>query len=113
MAIGKAIQKYGVNNFIFEVIEECSVDMLDEREKYWILKLNTLTPNGYNIKLAESTRGEDNSGSILTTQQVENIRKIYNDKTYTSTKEIYEKGGYNQIIEYSSFREVFTGLRWG
>lgn len=113
LAIGQAIQKYGVNNFIFEVIEECDVNTLNEREKYWILKLNTLTPNGYNIKLAESTRGEDNGCALLSQKQVEQLRKIYDSKNYNSTKEIYETEGFNNILEYSSFREVFTGLRWG
>ena len=113
LAIGKAIQKYGVDNFIFEIIEECNVNMLDEREKYWILKLNTLSPNGYNLKLAESTRGEDNGCALLTQKQVEKLREIYNSKKYNSTKEVYENEGFNNIMEYSSFREVFTGLRWG
>lgn len=113
LAIGLAIQKYGVENFIFEIIEECSVELLDERERYWILTLNTLTPNGYNIKLADSCRGEDNAMSILTQAQVEELRKIYANKTYKTTKEIYESLGFQSLIEYNSFREVFTGLRWG
>ena len=33
----------------FEVIEECPDDMLNEREHYWIEKLNSLRPNGYNL----------------------------------------------------------------
>ena len=113
LAIGQAIQKYGVDNFIFEVIEECDPSMLDEREQFWILKLNTLRPNGYNIKLAESTRGEDNGCALLSQKQVEHLRHIYKEKKYTSTRDIYETEGFNNIMEYCSFREVFTGLRWG
>lgn len=113
LTIGKAIQKYGVENFIFEVIEECDVLNLDEREKFWILKLNTLTPNGYNIKLAESSRGEYNSQSIVTEEQVKQLRKIYQDKNYNSLKEVYEREHLDDIIEYVSFREIFSGLRWG
>lgn len=48
-AIHQAFRKYGEENFIFEVIEECSSECLDEREKFWIKELNSLTPNGYNI----------------------------------------------------------------
>ena len=33
----------------FEVIEECPDDMLNEREHFWIEKLNSLSPNGYNL----------------------------------------------------------------
>lgn len=30
----KAFRKYGLENFLFEVIEECSPSMLNEREAY-------------------------------------------------------------------------------
>lgn len=48
-AIHAAIRKYGSDNFILEIIEECEPDLLDERERYWINKLGSLVPNGYNI----------------------------------------------------------------
>lgn len=45
-----AMVKYGVENFIIEQIDECSFDELDERERYWIAKLDSRNPNvGYNI----------------------------------------------------------------
>ena len=31
----KAFRKYGIDNFKFEIIEECPRDKLDEREDYW------------------------------------------------------------------------------
>ena len=31
-----AMLKYGIENFLIEEIEECSVEILNEREKYWI-----------------------------------------------------------------------------
>lgn len=43
-----AIQKYGWQNFKVEQLEEVSLSDLDEREKYWISKLDT-KENGYNI----------------------------------------------------------------
>lgn len=48
-AIHQAFRKYGVENFEYQVIELCSVEELDEKEIYWIEKLDTLAPNGYNI----------------------------------------------------------------
>ena len=35
-AIHMAIKKYGIENFEFSIIEECSEQELDEKEKYWI-----------------------------------------------------------------------------
>jgi len=37
----------GIKNFIFEIIEECSPDLLNEREKYWIKYFDTYK-KGYN-----------------------------------------------------------------
>ena len=47
--IGKAIQKYGKEKFSFQVLEECTPDLLDEREEYYIHLYNSVIPNGYNI----------------------------------------------------------------
>lgn len=48
-AIAKAIQKYGKEQFSFQVIEECPQEQLDEKEEYYISHYNTVVPNGYNI----------------------------------------------------------------
>lgn len=42
-----AINKYGSENFSIELLEECSVDEVADREIYWIDKLNTYH-YGYN-----------------------------------------------------------------
>jgi group I intron endonuclease len=47
--IDGAIKKYGWENFKVEIIEECPIEMLNEREIFWISELNTKIPNGYNI----------------------------------------------------------------
>ena len=46
--IDYAIQKYGANNFWFEILEK-QVENYNEREKYWIQYYNSLSPNGYNL----------------------------------------------------------------
>lgn len=48
-----ALNKYGIENFIIEQLEECSIETLEERELYWIDKLNTYH-SGYN-----ATKGGD------------------------------------------------------
>lgn len=45
----RAWVKYGEDNFRFEVIEECSVDSLNDRESFYILKFQSTNPQyGYN-----------------------------------------------------------------
>ena len=50
--IGKAIRKYGEENFYIELLEECTIEELNERERYWISYFNS-TDNkfGYNISI--------------------------------------------------------------
>ena len=47
LALYKAFNKYGIENFIFESIEEVDNEHLDEREKYWIKYYNSYY-DGYN-----------------------------------------------------------------
>lgn len=48
-----AMNKYGIENFSISTIEECSDTEVNEKEIYWINKLNTYS-NGYN-----ATKGGD------------------------------------------------------
>ena len=49
-AFHAALIKYGMDNFSYEILEECPNELLDDREAYYIAALNTKIPNGYNIK---------------------------------------------------------------
>ena len=51
MPIIRAISKYGADNFKFRVLEECRDDNVNERETFWIEKLEAYGKNGYNITL--------------------------------------------------------------
>lgn len=45
-----AINKYGKNNFYPELLEECTLEKLNEREIYWIKKYDSTNPKkGYNL----------------------------------------------------------------
>jgi len=47
--ISAAIKKYGRENFKRTILEECTKDNWVSREGYWIKKLNSMSPNGYNL----------------------------------------------------------------
>ena len=55
MYIKRAIHKYGKNKFHIKLIEECPIDLLNEREVYWINFYDSYN-NGYNL-----TKGGQNS----------------------------------------------------
>lgn len=82
-----SIKKYGIDNFIIGIIEECDVFLLYEREKFYIKKYNTYK-NGLNSTLGgegasgwkhtEETRkklGNINRGRKLTEEHKEKLRK--------------------------------------
>lgn len=43
------IRKYGLDNFAFEIIEECFIGELSDKEQHYIKFYNTEAPNGYNL----------------------------------------------------------------
>lgn len=52
--IGEAIQKYGKENFSFQILKEVEdVSCLNSLESYYIQQYNSLAPNGYNIVLID------------------------------------------------------------
>ena len=67
-----AIKKYGIENFSIEELEECSNDLLNEREQFWIKSYNSYE-KGYN-----STRGGD-GGFTLSDSQIERIVSLYKE----------------------------------
>lgn len=73
------MNKYGINNFSFNVIEECNCDVLDDRERYWIKELNTLEPHGYNISNGgKKLFGENNP--FYGKQHTEETKNIISEK---------------------------------
>ena len=67
----RAMEKYGLNNFALEIIEECAQDKLDEREVYWIEYYDSYH-NGYN----ETFGGQGLGRSTYNTEQ---IRQMWDD----------------------------------
>lgn len=49
-AIQNAINKYGENNFLWQIIEQVgTLEQANEAEEFYISYLQTLSPNGYNL----------------------------------------------------------------
>ena len=104
-----AIQKYGKDNFLYEVLEECSVSELNKKETYWITKLDAIS-NGYNCSIGgdQQSIGENNGRSKLTEQDVINIRIAYNN--HLKQKDVYKQ--YQNIISFGYFQNLWQGRAW-
>jgi group I intron endonuclease len=73
-----AIAKHGIKNFKIEELEEIyDIDALNKLEIIYILKYNSLIPNGYNIKHGGNGGGKQNSE---TKEKIRNslIKNIHN-----------------------------------
>ena len=82
MAIAKAIKKYGVNNFKFEVLfSGLSIEEASDKEVELIKEKNTRVPNGYNVAeggqyvISNRTRqGAENGRALLTEEEAQYIK---------------------------------------
>lgn len=77
--------KYGRENFEYEVLEYCSIDLLEEKELLYIKQFNSLDRNiGYNMRLDTSTK------CILPEEtrkrMSESKKKLYADPNYDNMK---------------------------
>lgn len=76
LKITEAVKKYGKDNFIKEIIEECDSDIVNEREIFWIMHYkSTNDAIGYNI----SKGGEGGNhywGSLTEDQRKDHNKKI-------------------------------------
>lgn len=78
-ALQAAFHKYGIENFQFEIIEECKEDELNDKEMYWIEFYNSYNDGGYNM-----TRGGEKNHKM----DYENIIKVFlQNKSINKTSE--------------------------
>jgi len=63
--LDNALRKYSHEKFKVELLEECKISLLDERENFYIETLNTMVPNGYNL-----ISGKTNSRQSLETKEL-------------------------------------------
>lgn len=70
-----AMNHYGYDNFVLEVIEQCDDTLLDEREKYWIQYYNSFN-NGYNMTLGGGggNTWTNNPHKELTIERIKNTK---------------------------------------
>lgn len=76
-----AIRKYGIENFNYEILEECKISELNEKEIYWIEKLHSyILEDGYNL-----TKGGNNNLRDTYYFSSEELLHYWNDLKLTVT----------------------------
>lgn len=98
-AIGQAIDKYGPENFTFEVIDKASdMDDLNKKEIEYIATLDTMAPNGYNLH-------EGGRNSRLTQETKDKISKAHMGKIISETSKLKMASKAIQRWENIAYRE--------
>jgi group I intron endonuclease len=91
-----SMRKYGEEAFSVSVLEECDVSKLDERERFWIEKLETFT-DGYNL-----TMGGDGVRGLKWTPE----------RLQAASKPVvaYSPSTQQQVMQFSSLNDVRRSL---
>ena len=102
-----AVKKYGKENFSIELIEDnIPKELIDEKESYYIIKYNTLKPNGYNL----STGGISNKDvNEITREHLKQINTGINNPRCNKYVIQYDLNG-NFIDKFGSAREAGRSL---
>ena len=108
----RAMNKYGVDNFSFEIIDEVENDLLNQKEKEYIQQYNSLVPNGYNL----TTGGDGTPGySRIQSPEEKEKRKESNKNFYilhpeerekrsTATKKLWQDEEYRRKVTESNIK---------
>lgn len=85
----KAYNKYGVNNFVFDILEEYPKEFLDSMEKYWINLLDTCNRQyGYNIASPNGKGGFEMNDITKNKIKKQKINKKLSEKTKEKLRQI-------------------------
>lgn len=117
------MNKHGLENFSFEVIEQIDNSQLNTRQQYWIQYYNSITPNGYNMTVGgEGTQGYSREQSLEERLKRQESNKQYyaehpeaKEKISERTKKLWENEEYRQKVTegvhkfYQQNPDIFKG----
>lgn len=101
--IGKAIKKYGITNFDFEII--CSTwnrENLNALERYFISHYNSISPNGYNLEYGGTDTKEKSKETIEKIRLSSLGRKILSKRIPIVSVDLLTK----EILKFDCIRDA-------
>jgi len=108
-ALHRAIRKYGRDAFCVEILEECQLEELEDREVYWVAHYDTYR-NGYNMTTGgRQVSGESHGRAKLLEGEVIEIRQRWAECNI-STRELYYD--YQDRIGKSGFKKIYSWQTW-
>jgi group I intron endonuclease len=107
MPLHEDIRLYGEDKFNYTVIEQCSDEIANDREQFWIKYFNATGPNGYNV----IGRGVDNPNAIFDKETLNNIIANNTGQPLEKVKRDTERDYYmsaTEAVEYGLIDKVIT-----
>ena len=104
-AFHRAIRKYGKENFKIELIEECSLEQLNEREKYWIKYYDSYN-SGYNSTLGGDGQQKYNYDEIVNYYLSHNFSLIDTCKNFNIYDQVVYMALKSKNIDYKNLNNT-------
>lgn len=105
----RAIRKYGIKDFTFEIIEEVSKEKLNEREAYWVASYNSYK-NGYNSNQGGERVTENQENHPMA--KLSNIQALEIKETLKNTRTSQYEIASKYNITQSEISQINQGVRW-
>lgn len=92
--LNNSIRRYGKETFIVKLLENCALDKLDYREKFYIDIHNSLYPNGYNLtkggKTNKVTNIKNNAVLHQPKKRGRNFGYVHKEETKNKMKKYFK-----------------------
>lgn len=90
-----SLSKYGVENHIFEIVEECKIKDLNKKERYWQNHYNVIGLLGLNLQLTETNKlrkefSKETKLKMSISQTGKKLSQETKDKISKNSAKIYE-----------------------
>ena len=101
-----SLKKYGYENHVFEIIEECTKDKLNDKEVYWIEFYNSVNA-GLNVSKGGHYFWEVNKGKKHSEATIEKMKEWWAENAKPRSLETIQKitqtkkHGFRQQIQHS------------